>query len=156
LFGGYAGVNQPLLNMTKLVASDGASNTVLLAHKAVNPANYNLQPIRCCGPAQSSNSAAYNADGYFTDDLYSGLFRGWKGNPSYAPYWSFFSDARLVKITGTTDGANFFSSPHDNVMPCCFGDGSVRSVSFSTPATVILRLFAYNDGVANNDAGFTY
>jgi hypothetical protein len=41
-------------------------------------------------------------------------------------------------------------------MPCCFGDGSVRNVTFSAPATVVIRLFAYNDGVANNDAGFTY
>jgi prepilin-type N-terminal cleavage/methylation domain-containing protein len=157
LFGGYAGVNQAPVTMPTLVASDGASNTALLAHKAVNPAYYTRQPILCCGPSQSSGNAAYFADGYFTDDMYSGLFRGGNGNPSYAPTWTFLADSRLTKILGsTTDGSGYFSSPHDGVMPCCFGDGSVRNVSFSTPATVVLRLFVYNDGVPNNDAGFSY
>jgi prepilin-type N-terminal cleavage/methylation domain-containing protein len=140
---------QPPVNMAKVTDSDGTSNTVLLAHKALKPSHYHLQPILCCGPEASSGTSAYNWDGYFTDDCYMNLFKGFNGDS----YWTFKADAKVQ--SGNSENLSW-SSPHDGVMPCCFADGSVRSVSFSAPTIVILRLFAYNDGQVNNDAGFSF
>ncbi|HXG08629.1 MAG TPA: DUF1559 domain-containing protein [Gemmataceae bacterium] len=122
----------PPLSLTKLTLQDGASNTILLAHKAINPAMRNIQPILCCGGG--SATLPNNNDGYFTDNYYLNMFRGhsardflFKDDPSQSPY------------------DRTFSSPHPN-MPCLFADGSVRAVSFSATDDLIIRLFAYNDG----------
>jgi prepilin-type N-terminal cleavage/methylation domain-containing protein len=151
--------HQAPVSLSVLTDADGASNTVLLAHKGLTPSQYLYYPpgaapgiSLCCGGGASA--AAYDADGYFTDDCYMNMFKGF----SSASYWAFYSDATMAKKFGAFSNNQKigWSSPHDGVMPCCFGDGSVRSVSFSAPSTVILRLFSYNDGQANPDSGFTF
>jgi hypothetical protein len=37
-------------------------------------------------------------------------------------------------------------SPHPDVMPSLFADGSVRSLRYSTAREIIPRLWAWNDG----------
>jgi prepilin-type N-terminal cleavage/methylation domain-containing protein len=54
------------LSLTKLTALDGASNTILLAHKGVDPQHQNNQPILCCGGGSATLPS--NDDGYFTDN----------------------------------------------------------------------------------------
>jgi prepilin-type N-terminal cleavage/methylation domain-containing protein len=147
--------HQSPVNMAKVTDADGSSNTALLAHKALNPSQYTYYPpgaapgiSLCCGGG--TGNAAYNADGYFTDDCYFNMFKGFNGNS----YWTFKSDTKTQAFQNSQKIS--WSSPHDGIMPCCFADGSVRSVSFSAPTTVILRLFSFNDGQANPDAGLTF
>jgi prepilin-type N-terminal cleavage/methylation domain-containing protein len=141
------GKKQGLVTMMAVTDADGASNTVLLAHKAVQPSQYTLQPITCCGGG--SGNAAYDYDGYFTDTWHYTLLRGGNGTS----YYSFNYDSK-TPASGSYGQA--WSSPHPGVNLCVFADGSVRGVSFAATDGVILRLFAYNDGVTNNDGGFVY
>jgi prepilin-type N-terminal cleavage/methylation domain-containing protein len=128
---------QPV-SLAHLTTMDGASNTILLAHKAINPSNNNVQPILCCGGGSATLPS--NNDGYFTDNYYLNMFRGHTSGDSYL----FKTDPQ---------GAPFdrsFSSPH-NGMPCLFADGSCRVVGLDATNDTIVRLFAYNDGLPTPD-----
>jgi prepilin-type N-terminal cleavage/methylation domain-containing protein len=127
-----SGVRVPPLSLTKLTMQDGSSNTILLAHKAIDPNARNVQPILCCGGGSAFLPS--NNDGYFTDNYYLNMFRG-----HAASEFLFKPDGSLSRYDRT------FSSPHAN-MPCLFADGSVRAVRFSASDDLIIRLFAYNDG----------
>jgi prepilin-type N-terminal cleavage/methylation domain-containing protein len=126
----------PPLSLAQLTAQDGASNTILLAHKANDPNQRNVQPILCCGGGSATLPS--NNDGYFTDNYYLNMFRGHTSGSSYL--FKKEPDSSL----GTYD--RYFSSPHEG-MPCLFADGSVRMVGFAATSDLIVRLFAYNDGL---------
>jgi prepilin-type N-terminal cleavage/methylation domain-containing protein len=133
----------PPLSLTQLTAQDGASNTILLAHKGVDPKKQNVQPILCCGGGSATLPS--NDDGYFTDNYYLNMFRGSGGGNTYG----FYRDSQTNP--GGSSYAKCFTSPHSS-MPCVFADGSVRSVSFNASNDLIVRLFAYNDGRAISGA----
>src|SRR5207244_77281 len=114
------GKKQQPVTMGLLTASDGASNTILLAHKGVDPTLQNIQPILCCGGGSAFLPS--NNDGYFTDNYYLNMFRGSNGLEAYV----FYSDSPRKAVL--TNYEKTFTTPHTNVMPCVFGDGSVRSV----------------------------
>jgi prepilin-type N-terminal cleavage/methylation domain-containing protein len=128
------GKKQSPVSLRRITQLDGTSNTVLLAHRAINPAQRNVQPILCCGGGSATLPS--NNDGYFTDNYFLNMYRGFMG----ASGWLFKSDLNQSPYDRT------FSSPHDGIMPCLFADGSVRAVSFSASDDLIIRLFAYNDG----------
>jgi prepilin-type N-terminal cleavage/methylation domain-containing protein len=128
------GIRQRPVSMTKVTSKDGTSNTILLAHRAINPSARNVQPILCCGGGSATLPS--NNDGYFTDNYYLNMFRGHSNSTA----WLFKSDVNQSPYDRT------FSSPHDGVMPCVFADGSVRMISFAASDDLIIRLFAYNDG----------
>jgi type II secretory pathway pseudopilin PulG len=128
------GTKHPAVSLSQITSLDGTSNTLLLVHKAISPKAYNVQPILCCG-----GGSAYlpsNNDGYFTDNYYLNMFRGFQGSSN----WLFKSDAAQSPTDRT------FSSPHQGVMPGVFCDGSVRNINFDASDDLIIRLFAYNDG----------
>jgi prepilin-type N-terminal cleavage/methylation domain-containing protein/prepilin-type processing-associated H-X9-DG protein len=122
------------VSMTRVTSLDGTSNTILLAHRAINPALRNVQPIRCCGGGSANLPS--NNDGYFTDNYYLNMFRGHNGSTTYL----FKDDANQSPYDRT------FSSPHPGVMPCLFADGSVRLVGFGASDDLVIRLVSYNDG----------
>ena len=141
----------PKVSMKTVSVQDGSSNTILLAHRAVYPTLRNIQPIFCCG-----GGSAYlpsNPDGYFTDNYYLNMFRGrddpahWKfyvdSDPSLKPESSF--KANDPNSCCREDGQSF-SSPHLEVMPVVFVDGSVRMIPLLTDDDLIVKMFAYNDG----------
>ena len=130
----------PPVSLTHLTTLDGASNTILLAHKANDPNNRNAQPILCCGGGSATLPS--NNDGYFTDNYYLNMFRGHTSGSSYL--FKKEPDSSL----GTYD--RYFSSPHES-MPCLFADGSCRMVGFDATSDTIVRLFAYNDGLPTPD-----
>jgi prepilin-type N-terminal cleavage/methylation domain-containing protein len=130
------------LSMTKLTSQDGASNTILLAHKGVDPQKRNIQPILCCGGGSATLPS--NDDGYFTDNYYLNMFRGSGGGNTYG----FYPDSQTNP--GGSSYAKCFTSPHTN-MPCLFADGSVRGVGFDASNDLIVRLFSYNDGMNVDD-----
>jgi hypothetical protein len=128
------GLTQKPVSLRKITSNDGSSNTILLAHRAINPMQRNVQPILCCG-----GGSAYlpsNNDGYFTDNYFLNMFRGFNGSSS----WLFKSDWSQSPYDRT------FSSPHAGVMPCVFADGGVRMITFDASDDLIIKLFAYNDG----------
>jgi prepilin-type processing-associated H-X9-DG protein len=127
------GQKQSPVSLLKISTLDGTSNTVLLAHRAINPTQRNVQPILCCGGGSATLPS--NNDGYFTDNYFLNMYRGFSSPTN----WLFKADANQSPYDRT------FSSPHDGVMPCLFADGSVRMVSFGATDDLIIRLFAYND-----------
>ena len=136
----FTGIKYPI-SMTQLTVQDGASCTMLLAHKGVAPGFRNVQPILCCG-----GGSAYlpsNGDGYFTDNYYLNMFRG-----RDSTYFRFYPDVNKVfrnTPTGYTDYQQSFTSPH-SAMPCCFCDGSVHMIPFTASDDFVVRLVSYNDG----------
>ena len=120
------------INLLKVSNLDGTSNTLVLAHKAVDPTKYTAQPI-------TTNTG----DSYFTDAYSYNQNRG-GGASNY-----------LFKRDGAS-GTNYtkdFSSPHPGVMIAAVADGSVRAINLKATDDLIIRLFAYNDGqvISGND-----
>jgi prepilin-type N-terminal cleavage/methylation domain-containing protein len=128
------GKSQSPVSMQRITQLDGTSNTILLAHRAINPTQRNVQPILCCGGGSATLPS--NNDGYFTDNYFLNMYRGFSSPTN----WLFKSDQSQSPYDRT------FSSPHDGVMPCVFADGGVRMISFAATDDLIIRLFAYNDG----------
>jgi prepilin-type N-terminal cleavage/methylation domain-containing protein/prepilin-type processing-associated H-X9-DG protein len=117
----------PPINLARLTNLDGTSNTIFLAHKAVDPAAYTVQPIVTGGP-----------DSYFTDP--------YSYNQCRSDFSGFYQDGNPKYKQGYISYWTSFSSPHSGAMPCLFADGSVRSVSTSVSDDTIVRLVSYNDG----------
>jgi prepilin-type N-terminal cleavage/methylation domain-containing protein len=147
------------VSMKTVTMNDGSSNTILLAHRAVYPLYRSLQPILCCGGGSANLPS--NPDGYFTDNYYLNMFRGRDG-PSY---WKFYTDADAAlkplpgynpadSSTCCREDGQLFSSPHPEVMPVVFCDGSVRMIPLLADDDLIVKMFAYNDGQAINTTEF--
>jgi prepilin-type processing-associated H-X9-DG protein len=135
---------------------DGTSNTMLLAHKGVQPNNYNLPgtgpddagwaALACCD-AGDPNPYGRNKSEAFEHKRY--------------PF--FFAQDANGTIPVNYGGGTFknfpaewiISSPHTGASPCVFVDGSVRMVSYSIdqgheqpgqPPTLMTLLWTWNDG----------
>ncbi len=122
-FFGGVGLNQ-------VTNADGTSSTLLLAHKAMAPNYY------------------YRGDPFYinSDNDWPGSGNGsaadFKRDPRY-----FVRDVNSIYIW------KYIGSPHPDVMPSLFADGSVRSLSYATNRDIIPRLWAWNDGaVFPNDS----
>jgi prepilin-type N-terminal cleavage/methylation domain-containing protein len=101
---------------------DGSSSTLLLSHKAMSPSRY-------YGPWSPSLPASDN---------------GWAGP---AMNFEHMRDPRsFIRDIDSFDSLCLIGSPHPDVMPSLFADGSVRSLRDSTAREVIPRLWAWNDG----------
>jgi prepilin-type N-terminal cleavage/methylation domain-containing protein len=137
------GLKQGPVSLRRISQMDGTSNTILLAHRAIKPADRNVQPILCCGGGSATLPS--NNDSYFTDNYYLNMYRGHNGGATYL----FKSDTDQSPYDRT------FSSPHPGVMPCVFADGSVRNIPFTASDDLIIRLFAINDfqPISGSDLG---
>jgi prepilin-type N-terminal cleavage/methylation domain-containing protein len=111
----YSGVS-----LTEISAADGASNTLMLSHKAMKPSLYNVT-----GRAPGDISWA---DGNEND------------NRRYPLAFARDSDSSPPNIE------TFIGSPHPSGMPSLFADGSIHVLSYDIDATVIPKLWAWNDG----------
>ncbi|HXG12308.1 MAG TPA: DUF1559 domain-containing protein [Gemmataceae bacterium] len=111
---GFAGVG-----LETVARLDGTSNTLLLAHKGVRPAEY-----RGNGP---------------NDQGWAHLGSWWEHKRHALRITR--DDAPVANL------ADWFASPHPDAMPALFADGSVRSLAHSTSATTMRRLWSYNDGL---------
>lgn len=124
---------------------DGTSNTLLLAHKAMEPQYYN-------GNSPAIAMGGWAGTGPFTWD------EGWASviNPGQFIQRCAFGtikdhngdDTSIPICAGRV--SSLIGSPHAGSMPCLFADGSVRSLRYSnaTDGNVFLmaKLWAYNDG----------
>jgi prepilin-type N-terminal cleavage/methylation domain-containing protein/prepilin-type processing-associated H-X9-DG protein len=119
---GYGGVN-----LGQLTAADGSSSTLLLAHKGLAPRYY----------AGSSPPADNNPE--FTTDVSWFSGSGWEHHrdPTQGLHRDSNEIANMQELMG---------SPHPGAMPCLFGDGSVRTLSYGLDPILVVKLWAWNDG----------
>jgi prepilin-type N-terminal cleavage/methylation domain-containing protein len=122
------------ISLGKLTNADGSSNTLLLAHKGIAPQYY------------LGGSPVADGNPEFTTDVnwYEGS--GWEHHRD--PTQGFFLDSNRV------DMQELPGSPHPTAMPCLFGDGSVRPVSYNVAPVVAAELWAWNDGNVIRDDSF--
>jgi prepilin-type N-terminal cleavage/methylation domain-containing protein len=121
------------INLLKVSQQDGTSNTLLFAHKAVDPTKYTAQPI-----------VTGTGDSYFTDAYSYNQNRG-----GGASNYLFHQDG-----AAGTNYTKDFSSPHPGVMVTVFADGSVRGIGLNVPNDLVVRLFVYNDGQVISESEF--
>ena len=168
---GSAGVT-----MNKVTAADGLSNTLLFAHKFVQPQNY----------------GAINVPPFSPYDTHSCLDAGWaagEGGTIYTP----LATSAYQPPGATTTRANWgshrctsgmiqdvnhtldytistgkpggfpartniagmqtmgydavFGGPHTGGSPCLFADGSVRTLQYGLDGVMLCALWGWNDGV---------
>jgi prepilin-type N-terminal cleavage/methylation domain-containing protein len=115
------------VNLHRVTSTDGSSNTLLLAHKGLAPSYY-----------QGGSPPAQGNPTYSTDvSWYEGS--GWEHHRD--PTQGFHRDSDQIANMQELAG-----SPHPSAMRCLFVDGSVRALSYSVDATLVVELWAWNDG----------
>jgi prepilin-type N-terminal cleavage/methylation domain-containing protein/prepilin-type processing-associated H-X9-DG protein len=110
-------------SLTVVTNADGTSNTALLGHKGMQPQYYGVQ--------QSPNDV-----GWGNSDMSDNGWDHWR-NPFY-----FYQDTDAITME------NFMGSPHPNVCPTLFADGSVRSISYGQATDIYGALWCWNDGLS--------
>lgn len=125
--------------------TDGTSNTLMMGEKFVDPTRYrpmqsNQDPVEATAPGWGSLG--------FTDGGYWGGFTSWgvtrcsMGGP--------IRDQRY----GTNAFWQMFGAAHPGGINAVFGDGSVRSISFTIPNPIFQLVCRRNDGLAVDISGF--
>jgi hypothetical protein len=124
----------PGASLTRVSGSDGASSTLMMAHKALPPSWYEAAGFRV-------------QDGSWSYELAEHL-RSWvavtrdaDGHTVFVPagVWNKISDGYYAVDA-------FFGSSHPSSMPSLFADGSVRSLSYAIDRQLLPKLWAWNDG----------
>jgi hypothetical protein len=119
------------ISLSQITNADGSANTLLLAHKAMDPRYYSQSDPYC-----SNCDVNWPGSG-------SGLPADFKRDPRY-----FVRDVSSPYIW------KYIGSPHLDVMPCLFADGSVHSLSYAMNRDLIPKLWAWNDGAALSNESF--
>jgi prepilin-type N-terminal cleavage/methylation domain-containing protein len=140
-----------------ITTQDGTSNTLLVGHKFVKPANYTvLNGPSGAGGTYASTSPADN--GAVADDKWVA-----DAGATYGPArgnWNSFrlgnglfhdtntgvqTSTSLNNSTPTAPSEAYFGTPHVTA-PYLFADGTVRSIALNITPQVLGYLWAYNDG----------
>jgi prepilin-type N-terminal cleavage/methylation domain-containing protein len=172
------------LTLVQITAADGASNTLLYAHKFVQPQNYGKinTPLFSPYDNKSTLDAGWAAAENFPPFLIL-------SNASYQPAgaktvrsnWeshrmtsSMVQDrdhsmdytlptgrggnsypARTDLATNATTGhEGGMGGPHPQASPCLWADGSVRSLTYGLPGKTLCALWGWNDGILVQGVGF--
>ena len=113
--------------LTFAVFTDGTSHTVLVGEKAMNPKNY-------------STGTWYWDEPFFVGGS-GGTQRGF-GRVQYGEGSTVLRDSRSKDFTFQYN----WGSPHAAGAQFVFADGSVHTVSYSTPSAVVLAILTPNGG----------
>jgi prepilin-type N-terminal cleavage/methylation domain-containing protein/prepilin-type processing-associated H-X9-DG protein len=117
--------------------TDGTSNTFLVGEKAMDIVLYNTGTWWYDEPALSGGTAGTSRSGYdSTNHVYVPLYQDKILRPEEHNGGEFF----------TGGGGGAFGSPHPGGTQFLLCDGSVRSIPFNTPPTVIGYLLTPNGG----------
>jgi prepilin-type processing-associated H-X9-DG protein len=116
--GGFPGVS-----LADVSRADGAANTLLLAHKGLEPPSSGFFGANDDGWAILTNSLEHKRDPRYI---------GFQPDTSTLPAGYTWKDV--------------FASNHPGSMPALFADGSVRSLGYSTDPVILGQLWTYNDG----------
>ncbi len=116
------------VGLHQIGGADGSSNTMMLSHKAMAPANY------------------YH-NGWATQ---SGDNGGWVGG---IDQFEFKRDPRsFVADLNSPEMFRYIGASHPGGIPSLFADGSVRTLTYMTSNDLIPRLWAWNDGSISTNA----
>jgi prepilin-type N-terminal cleavage/methylation domain-containing protein len=121
------------VRLAEVINADGASATLLLAHKALPPRDY---------AAPASVPRIWFSDGYWSQEPERHL-----RSPNHFVRGT--NDHLLFETpfgTSSYDASYFIGSSHPTAMPCLFVDGAVRALSYRLEPSLIPRLWAWNDG----------
>jgi prepilin-type N-terminal cleavage/methylation domain-containing protein len=144
----YVTVKKAATTLPQVTGGDGTACTLLLAHKMVEPSEYETAPGNWATPGATpvAHSWMYDTDKdhlrfpfCFARDTNGGLAhcKDPNGPNGY--------DTNLGNPI--MFGTNFvMGTPHVQVMPAAFADGSVRSLTIDLSAPVCANLWWYNDG----------
>jgi prepilin-type N-terminal cleavage/methylation domain-containing protein len=136
ILGGPLGGDTGGVSLTQITDADGSSNTLLLAHRAMAPASY-------FGSGPLEHDPSWAGGEYLL------------GIINVVSYSAFQRDPRFfVRDVNAAGISNYLGSPHPDVMPSLFADGSVRNLSYGISKDVLPRLWAWNDGTIVSDNDF--
>jgi prepilin-type N-terminal cleavage/methylation domain-containing protein len=168
---GSAGVT-----MTSVTNRDGLSNTLLYAHKFVQPQNYGNINVPLYSPYDNHScldagwaageggtiytplaTANYQPPGARTTRANWGSHRCTSGMIADTNHNLDYT-ARPGSATGFPARTNIaamqtmgyeavFGGPHPGASPCLWGDGSVRTLTYGLDGTLLCILWGWNDGI---------
>jgi prepilin-type N-terminal cleavage/methylation domain-containing protein/prepilin-type processing-associated H-X9-DG protein len=144
------GKNAKGITLTTITNGSGTANTIMLAHKALRPANYN-RPV---GSTTGSNPS--NDDGWV-----------WSYWPDPNPKGSWFDHMRWADRggSGSSKGKgymaddnnmdeNHFGGPHPGASPVLYADGSVHNYSYGYTDNSVIATATYPTGSTAENAVF--
>jgi Tfp pilus assembly protein PilE len=134
--------------LAAVVSADGMSNTLLLAHKGVEPRYYYRgSPSDLPG----DEGFAFVLDNWIDKRCPFFMIRDRNGDDP--------NTGTCHTAAGNGRGMAFqMASPHPGASPCLFGDGSIRSLSYNLASesgglSLMAKLWAWNDGTLIGDSG---
>jgi prepilin-type N-terminal cleavage/methylation domain-containing protein/prepilin-type processing-associated H-X9-DG protein len=144
------GKNAQGVTLTTITNGSGTSNTIMMAHKALRPANY----TRKVGSTTGSNPS--NDQGW-----------SWAYWPNPNPNGSWFDHMRWADAGGSGSSRgkgymqddnnmdeNHFGGPHPGGSPVLFSDGSVRVYSYGFTDSSAIASATYPTGQTGENAVF--
>jgi prepilin-type N-terminal cleavage/methylation domain-containing protein len=112
------GISQ--VSLTDVTNADGTAFTAFLGHKGMNPTNYKVT-------GDSGHDCGWGCEGDYWEHIRTP--------------WYFYQDTNNITMY------NYMGSPHPNVAPTLFGDGSVRGISYGQTTDVYGALWGFDDGI---------
>lgn len=125
VYGVMGGIYQDAIGLEQLASADGASRTLLVAHKGMAPRDYRGE-----GP----NDSPWTLHDTWSHARYPGFF----GQDS--------NDLFVGDGLGSHNCFQLFTSPHPNRMPALMADGSVTCLSHRLDPDLLGSLWGWNDG----------
>jgi prepilin-type N-terminal cleavage/methylation domain-containing protein/prepilin-type processing-associated H-X9-DG protein len=164
------------LTMTKVTAADGLSNTLLFAHKFVQPQNYGTINVPLFSPYDTHSCLdagwAAGEGGTIYTPLATSFYQPPGASTTRANWGSHRCTSGMIQdvnhtldytiSTGKAGGfparTNIasmqtmgydavFGGPHTGGSPCLFADGSVRMLQYGLDGVMLCALWGWNDGV---------
>jgi prepilin-type N-terminal cleavage/methylation domain-containing protein len=135
LVNGYAGCSLPWVT-----AADGASNTLMLSHKALRPSWYNAGGFR-----MHDGSWSYEMADHTRNPI--AVTRDAEEHVVY------IQPAAWPDNAGNHSVESFFGSPHPGAMPSLYADGSVRALAYTVDQVILPKLWSWNDGESVSAGG---
>ena len=166
-----AGMN---VSLAQISNADGASNTLMYAHKFVQPQNYNNINTPPYSPYdhKSTLDAGWAGDSgaLFQPPGATTSRSNWESHrmtssmiqdrnhtldytlkPGSAGGYPARTDLATNQVTGH-EGAH--GGPHTGVSPCLWADGSVRTLKYGLSGVMLCALWGWNDGIQVNPDDF--
>jgi prepilin-type processing-associated H-X9-DG protein len=169
--------------MTQITNADGTSNTLLYAHKFIQPQNYNNINVPPYSPYDHNSTidAGWSAGeggtaltplptvnyqppgaktvraNWESHHMTSGMVQDVNHTLNYTlnPGSSAKAYPKRVDLAANqvTGHEGIFGGPHSGASPCLWGDGSVRTLRYGLDGVTLCALWGWNDGVLVDPSG---
>jgi hypothetical protein len=168
------------VNLAQITKSDGTTNTLLFAHKFVQPKNYdklNEPPFSpydtnstldagwsatevptgaAPGPYQPAPAAPYNhqtiRSNWESHRMTSGMMQDVDHNFTISP--NTYPSRTDITTNQSTGHEGIHGGPHTASSPCLFVDGSVRPIRYGTSGKLLIALWGWQDGIILQNTDF--